>query len=176
MAILDYDLSEATGSMGFEALPSGVYDVHIINSEEAFTRAAQDRYLTLTLQVLTGEYKGRLLFDRIMLEGSAKAISFGRNKLKAIALAVNHRNPNRIGDSSTLHGIAMQVKVTQRTWNEEIQNEVKNYIRINPAAARLDTGSGDVRVPPPPPPPKRDLAQMPGSETAPEPVTEECPF
>lgn len=174
MVMLNYDLSEETGDMGFDALPAGVYEAHIIKSEGAFSKNNSDEYLTFTWQILSGDFKGRLLFDRAMLEGKGK--KYGFNKLKAIALAVGHRNPNNIGDSSTLHGISCNIKVVQRTWQDELQNEIKNYTKQplfdsgNPGQDQQAVESQQKKRTPPPPPPRN---QLPPDEM---PDQEDCPF
>lgn len=172
MVMLDYDLSAENGDMGFEVLPVGAYEAHIIKSEMLFSKLNSDKYLQMTWQILSGNYKGRLLFDRAMLEGKGR--QFGFNRLKAIALAVGHRNPNQIGDSSTLHGISCEIKVAQRAWNEEMQNEIKDYKK---SLKSWPDATPQTKSTTPPPPPGKQKKTEPAEEYPIENTTEDdLPF
>lgn len=164
MVMLNIDLNGVEGTETFGSIPAGNYIAHIVNSVECFSKNTDNEGLSFTWQIMEGEYRGRLVFDRVWLAGSDKCKEMGARRLKAIAVAGGHRNPNYIGDSTELHGRVCQIKVGTREWNGDIQNEVKSVSAVKAAPGQtLAPQATPVRATPPPPPPKRVTSESPVS-------------
>jgi len=131
MAFLGKDLSGTPAELGFEPVPKGQYLAHIVESKQDETKN-RDFVIKFTWLVLEGEYEGRKLFDQIMLTGSDKAVAFGERKLKTMAVAMGHPNPNFIEDSEELHGLPCTIVVGLRTWEGEERNEIRDYKAFDP--------------------------------------------
>lgn len=128
MSYLNMDLSDAKVGLGFDLVPSGDYTALVIDSE--LTRSKNDNMmLNLTWLIIEGDLAERMVFDRIMLSGSDKAIAFGKNRLKTLADAIGHPNPNRVDDSSELHGLPCLITVAIKKGDGDYSdsNTVKNY-------------------------------------------------
>jgi hypothetical protein len=147
MAFLNRDLNGVPAEMGFDPIPKGTYLAHIIESKDD-TSKNDDLVLKITWMILEGEHEGRKVFDQIMLTGSDKAVAFGNRKLKTIAVASGHPNPNFIEDSEELHGLPCQIVVGVRTWEGAERNEVKDY---KPASSKQPAAQPSPAAPPPPP-------------------------
>ena len=116
----------------FEALPEGEYLAIIEASEMKATKAGDGHYLKLKLQVIEGKYKGRVVFDNLNLDNKSKtARDIARATFAVIREAVGVPNPQ---DSSELHGKPLVMKLKQREYNGEMQNEVKGYRATKPGA------------------------------------------
>ena len=112
--------------VSFDVLPAGEYDVVIIASTMKPTSNRTGKYLELELQVLSGEYQNRKLWDRLNLTNpSDKAVQIARGTLSAICRAVGVLTPK---DSSELHNKPMRAKVVVKH-DEEYgdKNEIKAY-------------------------------------------------
>lgn len=156
MSYLNMDLSDAKVGLDFEPVPAGDYQAQVIDSE--LTQSKSDNtMLTLTWLVIDGEQAERLIFDRVMLSGSDKSVAFGKRRLKTIADAIGHPNPNRIEDSGELHGLPCLITVAVRKSTEGYSdsNEVRNYHPLAnaapqraPAAPPANTSPAQVAAPP----------------------------
>jgi hypothetical protein len=127
----------------FEPIPAGKYIAAITASEMKPTKAGDGSYLELTFQVLDGEYKGRLLWDRLNLDNPNElAVKIARSQLAAVCQAVGVMTPN---DSQELHNLPLEinVKLRKREDNGETANEIKSYAKklspSQPPQARTDT-------------------------------------
>lgn len=111
MADLDGFDANTVEPGGFDLLPAGRYDVVITDSKLKPTKNGAGKYLELKLQVLSGPYQNRVLFDRLNLENpSQQAVAISRGTLSAICRAVGVMTPK---DSSELHNrpLSCSVKV-----------------------------------------------------------------
>lgn len=115
----------------FEPLPAGWYPVVIIDSEEKETRAGNGSYLQLTLEVIDGEFKGRLLWARLNLNNpNPKAVEIAQRDLANICKAVGVMAPK---DSSDLHYKPLAARVKIRPYEGEMRNEVSGFRGIRGA-------------------------------------------
>ncbi len=129
MAHLDFNAHDVDPASGFDPIPAGKYLCIITDSEMKATKNGNGQYLELTLQVVEGEFNGRLLWARLNLDNpSRQAVEIARKELSAICHAVGVMTPK---DSVELHGLPMVVTVgcKKREDNDEIVNEVKSYAR-----------------------------------------------
>ncbi len=103
MTRINQDLSDTPSGLGFDPIPAGDYPAHITESDIANTKNG-DLMLKLSWTVLEGPHASRILFDNVMLTGSEKAVAFGKRKLRTMADATGHPNPNHVDYSEELHG------------------------------------------------------------------------
>jgi hypothetical protein len=110
----------------FDVLPAGEYEVVITDSKLKPTSNGAGEYLELVLQVLSGDYQNRKVWDRLNIKNpSAKAQEIARGTLSAICRAVGVMTPH---DSSELHGKPLLVKLVVKSDPEfGDKNEVKAY-------------------------------------------------
>lgn len=152
MPDLNLDLTNDTVLSSRDPLPTGDYMVIITDSTVKPTKDSSGRYLELTLQVIDGEHKGRLVWDRIGLwYASEKAVEVARRTLKSITEAIGH--PPTVQKSESLHDKPLIARVAlQQDAGYGPKNEVKGY--------RASTGAA------PQPRPTAPLPQGGGSRPA----------
>ena len=136
MANLDFDLSQ-TEAYGNYSLPDGSYNVKIIK-DEIKTDQHNQRYLNLTYCVLDGPYAKAYQFDALYFwHDDPERRTWAKRKLKSIALAIHHPNPQYVGNSSELIGgemvIKLKTKPSKKT-GEPYQN-ISSYSQIQGGVA-----------------------------------------
>lgn len=132
MAQLNFDASQVAPSEALEAIPAGWYNAQMTASEMKPTADGTGAYLQAEFTVLSGDYAGRKLFDRINLQNrNPVAVEIGYKILSAICHAVG---VIQVQDSQQLHGRPLQLKVSLRAAGPgadgkyyEASNEVKGY-------------------------------------------------
>lgn len=132
MAQLNFDASQVAPSEALEAIPAGWYNAQMTASEMKPTSNGTGAYLQAEFTVLSGDYAGRKLFDRINLQNkNPVAVEIGYKTLSAICHAVG---VIQVQDSQQLHGRPLQLKVSLRAAGPgadgkhyEASNEVKGY-------------------------------------------------
>ncbi len=127
MAQLQFNATNIEPQSSFEPLPTGDYPVIIKDSEMKPTKNGLGSYLELTLEVIDGNAKGRLVWDRLNLENQNHvAVEIAQKQLSAICHAIGKLN---IADSSELHNIPLVAKVAYREAKDgyEPSNDVKSY-------------------------------------------------
>lgn len=127
-----FDANAVNPSPVFELLPEGEYLVMVADSEMKPTNAKDGEYLNLTLEVLDGPYKGRILFDRLnLVNKNPKAVEIAQRHLSQICHAVGVL---RVADSTELHNRPMVAKVGTEAGGQkpgggkyEDKNKIKSY-------------------------------------------------
>lgn len=121
-----FNANDVEPNEAFSALPAGEYDVIIMGSNMKSTKNGAGKYLELQLQVLSGTYQNRRLFDRLnLVNQSDVAVQIAKGTLSSICRAVGVLEPN---DSSELHTKPLTAIVKVRKDLEgNNQNEVKGY-------------------------------------------------
>jgi len=125
----NFDANQVDPSVALEPIPAGRYAAVITDSEYKPTKSGGGKYLQLTMQILDGEHKGRLLWARLNLENAnATTVKIARGELSAICRAVGVMQPR---DSIELHNIPLEVTVglKKRDDNGEFTNVIKGYAR-----------------------------------------------
>ena len=125
----NFDANQVDPSVSLEPIPAGRYTALITDSEFKPTKSGAGKYLQLTLQILDGEHKGRLVWARLNLENAnATTVKIARGELSAICRAVGVMQPR---DSVELHNIPLEVTVglKKRDDNSEFTNVIKGYAR-----------------------------------------------
>jgi hypothetical protein len=137
---LNFDAKTVEPNAPFEVIPAGEYDAIIVNSKVETTKKGDGRLVNLELQILSGEYQNRKLFDRLNLwNPSEMAVKIARGTLSSICRSVNVLTPR---DTAELHGKPLRVKVTVSDSPEYgKRNEVKGYMPRNgsPKASPTET-------------------------------------
>lgn len=135
MATLNFTAAPTLAANNFDVVPAGWYNVRITESINKPTKDGQGSYLALTLTIIDGQYANRKLFDRLNLNNkNPKAVEIARDTLTAICHAVG---VFQVPDSTVLHGLPMQCKVTVRPADGKYDesNEVKAYKAISGGSA-----------------------------------------
>ncbi len=122
-----FNANDVEPNTAFEPIPAGKYLAAITASETKRNKANNGSYLELTLSILEGDFKGRVLWTRLNLDNpNATAVKIARGDLSAICRAVNVMQPK---DSTDLHNLPLvvNVKLKKRTDNDELTNEIKGF-------------------------------------------------
>ena len=133
-SLSDLGLKDVKADAGFEVIPAGEYPAIVTKSEMKPTKDGTGQRLNLTLQILSGQYQNRIVFDGLNVKNkSAQAEQIGRSQLKALCVAVNIPDPK---SSEELHNKSFTVKLKiGKDQNGNPRNEVAGYkARIQPAA------------------------------------------
>jgi hypothetical protein len=127
MTVLNLDLTGVSDAPSFLPLPAGWYPVHAVGVAIEHSKTSGDPMLKYELDVISGQYANRRLFERIMLAG--KGFDYGKRKLKSFATACGHPNPNYIQNGEELLQRPCYVRVSLRQ-REGFQddNEIKEYM------------------------------------------------
>ena len=111
----------------YEPIPAGWYTAIISSSEMKATRDGYGEYLSLTLQIIEGNYQNRLVFARLNLKNANDvAVDFAKKDLAAICRAVGVMSPQA---SEELHDKPLMIKVKVRAAQGEYDasNDVAGY-------------------------------------------------
>lgn len=126
MAMIQFDATTVEPDAGFAPIPAGTYLAQIIESEIKSTKNGSGQYLQFSWKVLDGQYKGRLIFDRINIRNANQvAEQIGQKQLSAICHATGVL---RLQDSAQLHNRPVKLRVVVRKDDQHgDSNEVKGY-------------------------------------------------
>lgn len=127
----NFDASTIEPSSSYDPIPAGWYQAIISNSEMKPTRDGYGEYLSLTLQVVEGQYENRLVFARLNLKNANdKAVDIARKDLAAICRAVGVMSPQ---SSEELHDKPLMIKVKVRPAQGEYEasNDVGGYKAVD---------------------------------------------
>lgn len=122
-----FNAMEVEPNVGMDTIPAGEYEACIVASEMKPTKSGNGSYLNLEIQILSGPYQNRRLFDRLnLINPNADAVQIAQGTLSSICRAVNVLTPQ---DSSELHmkPLRIAVKVRKREDNGEMTSEIKSY-------------------------------------------------
>lgn len=120
------------------AIPEGVYQAQIVQSEMRPTKAGTGSYLWLNLEILDGRHQGRHVFDMLNLENpNQTAVEIAQRKLASICAAVGKP---AIEDSEELHLHPLRVKLTiEESADFGDRNKVAKYFAPDRASAAVAT-------------------------------------
>lgn len=122
-----FNANDVEPSKGFDPMPAGRYLAVIVDSEMKTTAAGTGEYLSLTFEIIDGEFANRKLFHNLNLDNpNQTAVQIARAELSAICRAVGVMNP---ADSGELHNLPMVIKVglEKRKDTGEMQNRIKAF-------------------------------------------------
>ena len=153
LAGYNFNAEEVEPSSSFDPIPAGWYQAIINNSELKATRDGYGEYLSLTLQVIEGQYSNRLVFARLNLKNANdKAVDIARKDLAAICRAVGVMSPQA---SEQLHDIPLMIKVKVRpaSGDYEASNDIGGYKAVE--GANLTPAPKQQKAPAPTTPAKK---------------------
>ena len=133
LAGYNFNAEEVEPSSSFDPIPAGWYTAIISASEMKATRDGYGEYLSLTLQIIDGQYENRLVFARLNLKNANdKAVDIARKDLAAICRAVGVMSPQA---SEELHDIPLMIKVKVRpaSGDYEASNDIGGYKAVEGA-------------------------------------------
>jgi hypothetical protein len=125
-AQINFDASTVDPTNTFDAIPAGEYEVIITDSKLKATKDGAGQYLELKLEIQSGQYQGRALWDRLNLANrNATAVQIAQRQLSQICHAIGVL---QVADSALLHNRPMIAKVAVRPEpGRDPSNEVKGY-------------------------------------------------
>lgn len=105
-----FDATTVNPDSIYEPLPDGEYPVIIVDSEmKPTSKNDGSEYLSLSLEIIDGQYKGRIVFDRLnLVNANAKTVEIAQRTLSQICHAVGVM---RVADSAELHNRPMLAKL-----------------------------------------------------------------
>jgi hypothetical protein len=152
-----------------------------------------NKLLRITWTILSGEHANRLVFDQAMLSGSENAVSFGRQRIKAMITAMGFSNPNYLESARALleNPCFIEVEVESREGKDD-RNKIVNYSATleadddtygaPPARGQGAVGRGSATPPPtgahpkpPTGPPNQTQHVKPPTKTPPPPNSKRYP-
>lgn len=114
----------------FDLVPPGEYVAAIVNDEDVPNKSGSGSHLKLTLQIIEGPHKGRLLWDRLNLQHPKEiVVKIARGKLSSICKAVGVLRPK---DTAELRDKPLIIRVGV----SGDFNEVKGYKPLNTSKQR----------------------------------------
>jgi len=137
----------------FAPLPEGEYTAIITESEQKPTKAGDGSYVKLKIEIVDGEYKGRVLFENLNLQNKNEmAVSIAKRALADICLAVEVPRPT---STAQLHNKPMKisVKCEKRKDTDEIQNRIKKYLNLSGVSRVAPAGNASAAAVDPKSPP-----------------------
>lgn len=126
--VLDLDDVNEDGP-GFEALPPGIYNCIIENTE--YTMSSNNNpMITWVFKVVDAEGEGRLLFNHTVLNNEV-GISRLKRTLTRVVPDVDLKafNPKQFCDEGVAIGLPCRVKVTIRPYQGEKRNNVTDVLQ-----------------------------------------------
>ena len=117
--------------VSFDLIPNCEAPAVIVDSKIKDTSNGKGRMISLTIQIIDGPHKKRLLWENLVLwHESEKAVQIARGKLSSICKAVN---TPVIEDTQQLHNKPMLIKVGIRKGKNgyEDSNVIKKYSPIS---------------------------------------------
>lgn len=152
MSQLYFDATSVEPAQPMSALPKGVYNAEITDSEMKDTAAGTGQYMQFEFTILDGEFAGRKAWARLNLVNQNKsAEDIARRELSAICHAVGVL---RVSDSQELHNWPLQIDIAveKRKDTGEDTNRIKGYIPVagaKPAAFGAAKPAAPAKAAPP---------------------------
>lgn len=128
MPALGNDYQNAKPMDDFTPIPVGDYKAVITESEVKQTKAGDGQYLNMKVEIIEGEYQGRIIFVILNLwNPNPKAVEIANRELATIVAAVGKPGAQ---NSEELHNIPMTIKVGIQPGQGEYgpSNRIKNYL------------------------------------------------
>ena len=126
MAQLNFSAEGIDIRSNYEAIPAGDYESMVTASEMKSTKDGTGQYLELTVEIQSGQFQGRRLFDRLNLSNrNPKAVEIAQKQLAQLCHATGVL---QVQDSQQLHNRPIVMKVAVRNDLERgPSNEIKGY-------------------------------------------------
>jgi len=130
MAFLD--LTNVEDSTGFDLIPAGTYNI-IVDTAEETTSKSGSRMLKLKFKISEGEYRGRVLFENLVLEGNETAVKISMQKIKSI-LKLNNKSVvlNDLADMLGLEvGAVVKIQQSEQYGDKNVISYYKQKAKQN---------------------------------------------
>ena len=132
-----FDASQVAPSTGYDVIPKGEYVMRITDSDVVQNSAQTGTVLKLTLEVVSGEYAGRKVFDQLNLTNpNEMAVKISRERLSAYCHATG---VIQLQDSQQLHGIPFVAKVKIKVDKNGVyddRNEISSCKKLDQSAGQ----------------------------------------
>ena len=123
-----FDANQVSPETGFDPIPAGDYTAFIKESEMKQTKKGDGNYLSLTIEILEGQYKGRNLWDNLNLQNpNQKTVQIAQSTLSQICRATGQM---QVTDSQELHNKPMIVTIGFQK-GDQSQNQIKKYKKLD---------------------------------------------
>ena len=123
--LMGFDAAKVEPNEPASAVPKGEYQVIIVESAQKPTSKGDGSLLSMVLQIVEGQFKGRKLYDRLNLwNKNEQAAKIAQGTLSAICRAVNVLTPR---NSEELHNRTLTAVVDVSEYQGKLRNEVKGY-------------------------------------------------
>lgn len=145
MANLGIDYQNSKLMDDYTPIPVGDYKAVITESEVKPTKAGDGQFLNLKVEVIEGEYSGRIIFVILNLwNPNPKAVEIANRELATIVAAVGRPGAQ---DSAELHNIPMTVTVGIQEGQGQYgpSNRIKNYKPYAAASAPASAAPVEVK-------------------------------
>lgn len=137
MVALNFNAAGVKPNVALEPVPTGIYPVMIVRSEEKPTKSNNGSYIEFEMQIqpapgIDPSFHGRKVFDRLNIKNpNQTAVDIAYATLSAICHVTGVLN---MTDTQQLHGrpfMAVVAKLPRDDRPDQMTNEVKGYKDIN---------------------------------------------
>jgi hypothetical protein len=149
-----YNTPENNETVGFDALPAGKYAAQVVKSEYKETKAKTGHYLQLVVKIISGDYKGRQIFENLNLDNpNPQAVEIANKTLNSICQACGLAG---VEDSEQLHGIPMEITLRKDKETDDYpeSNSITAYrplsvddVTEDSSEGSADTSTGGKKLP-----------------------------
>lgn len=131
----EFDASSIDTTDKYSILPKGDYSACAVAAEIKETKSRDGKFLEVKFQILAGEYKGRIIFDRFnFLNPSTEAENIGKQQLAKLCHAIGKATVTDTADLLDIP-VLITIGITTRKDNGEDANRVVRYANLNPVAS-----------------------------------------
>lgn len=126
MAQIAFDASTVAPQQSFSPIPAGVYVAQVVDSDLKPLKSGNGEGLSLTMEVLDGECRGRKVFANLNIRHTnPEAQRIGQSQLSALCHAAG---VIRLQDTTQLHNkpLRMRVKIRKQEGYDD-RNEVSGF-------------------------------------------------
>jgi len=134
---LNFNAATVEPKASFDVIPSGDYTAMITSSEAKPTKSGTGTILNLRIDILEGEFKGRIIFAGLnVFNQNPTAQQIAQAELSAICHATGVMQLN---DSSQLHNRPMKIKVGIQPAKDgyDAKNVIKGYSSLSSAPVQV---------------------------------------
>lgn len=126
---INFRTSEIDTSSNFAPVPSGVYQVELTKAEEQLSKSG-NTYLKCELEILSGDYRGRKLWNNFnLLHTSDMAREIAMKEFTMMCNAMGVADP--VNTDQLLHiPFAVSVKLESNNSDGSDRNVIKKYLPI----------------------------------------------
>ena len=116
-----FDATNIDTSSQFDAIPAGDYEAIVTGSAMKSTRDGSGQYLELTVEIQSGQFQGRRLWDRLNLQN--------RNP-KAVEIGLINRNLRyEVQTQTGLHGEPVDM-LSLHSFCRELGEDIGVHLRV----------------------------------------------